>query len=158
MLNPVQVSLGVLALIIMAGLPLLILVGYDAANGRVDQRRREARIRRFRQPVARHLEHRRNVRALKHPTGTPIERLGADLRRLRGQIQTSDHCSASHQVALRQAYDSVLKDTCAMLQLSHELDRPTLGLERDIERLRVEAMLEARGIVIDRSRRRDQAA
>jgi hypothetical protein len=59
---------------------------------------------------------------------------------------------------LRQAYDTVLKETCAMVQVEHELDRPTGGMERDIERLRVEAMLEARGIVLSRSRRHDQNA
>ncbi len=156
MLNPVQVSLGVLALVIMAGLPLLILFGYDAGPSRRPHPGR--RIHGIRRPVTEHLEHRRNVRALKHPQGTPIERLGADLRRLRGLIQTSDHCSASHQAALRQAYDTVLIEICAMLQVGHELDRPTAGFDRDIERLRVEAMLEARGIVISRGRRHDQNA
>lgn len=151
MLDAVQISLSVLALVIMAGLPLLILWGFDA--GPSGGLRRE-----IRRPVTEHLEHRRNVRALKHPPGTPIERLGTDLRRLRGLIQTSDRCSASHQAALRQAYDAVLTEICAMLQVDHELGRPTAGLERDIERFRVEAMLEARGIVIGRSRRHDQNA
>jgi hypothetical protein len=155
-LNPVQVSLGVLALVIMAGLPLLILIGYDTGADR-SERRTDGR-RSLRVPVSEHLEHRRNVRALKHPQGTPIERLGADLRRLRALIQGGDHFSASHQAALRQAYDTVLKETCAMVQVEHELDRPTGGMERDIERLRVEAMLEARGIVLTRSRRHDQNA
>ena len=59
---------------------------------------------------------------------------------------------------MRRAYDSVLIDTCRMLSVEHELDLPTAGIERDIERVRVEAMLESRGIVLTPPRRHDQNA
>lgn len=83
--------------------------------------------------------------------GEPIERLSADLRRLRGRICSSDpHGSASHDVALLRAYDQALVDTCELLDVEHELDHQTGGIERDLERLRVEAELEGRGIVLSR--------
>lgn len=103
-------------------------------------------------------QQRRDANTVQRSIGNPIERLGADLRRLRHQIQHSDHRSATQYAALRQAYDGVLIETCAMLELSHDLDRPTVGTERDIERLRVEAMLEGNGIVLSTSRRYDQRA
>jgi hypothetical protein len=153
-----QIALGVLALLIIAGLPLLIMVGIDAAIGDSDPWMRGQRIHRVSQTLHDRREHRRNVRALKHQVGIPIERLGSDLRRLRELIRHSDHASATQQAALRQAYDRVLIDTCTMLDLQHQLELPTVGLERDIERLRVEAMLEGHGIVLSNIRRHDQNA
>jgi hypothetical protein len=83
--------------------------------------------------------------------GEPIEQVSADLRRLRGRICAGDQqLSAGHQMALRVAYDRVLADACALLEIEHELDRPTAGMERDLERLRVEAELEGHGIVLSR--------
>lgn len=82
--------------------------------------------------------------------GEPIEELSADLRRIRGRICTSDHLSATHQIALRKAYDQALMDTCELLETDHELEQHTVGIERDLERLRVEADLEGRGIVLHR--------
>ncbi|WP_168207291.1 hypothetical protein [Microlunatus elymi] len=134
------------------------MVGFDALIGRYDETLRESGIQRISQPLKERREHRRNVRALKHQVGVPIERLGADLRRLRELIRHSEHASATQQAALRQAYDRVLIETCAMLDLPHHLDLPTEGLERDIERLRVEAMLEGHGIVISNIRRHGQNA
>ena len=156
--QPVQVTVGVLALLIIASLPLLIMVGLDAAIGGDDDSHRGWRIKRVSQLLRERREHRRNVQALKHQVGIPIERLGSDLRRLRELIRHSDHCSATQQVALRQAYDRVLIETCEMLDLPHQLELPTEGLERDIERLRVEAMLEGHGIVISNIRRHGQNA
>ena len=40
------------------------------------------------------------------------------------------------------AYDQVLIQACSMLEIEHELRDATSGMERDIERLRVEAELE----------------
>lgn len=150
----VQLGLCLLAIAIMAGLPILVLVGHQSAVRRMD--RAVDRLGGHR--IQQRREHYRNVQALKHQHGTPIERLGADLRRLRFLIQNSEHHSASQQEALRRAYDAVLADTCQMLSLEHELDRPTAGLERDIERVRIEANLESLGIVLTPPRRRDQNA
>lgn len=155
----VQLGLCVLAIVIMAGLPILILMGgQESAVRRIDRTVRKVSGRRIERPLEERLEHHRNVRALKHQRGTPIERLGADLRRLRYLIQHSEHHSATQQEALRRAYDSVLADTCRMLSVEHELDLPTAGMERDIERVRIEANLESRGIVLTPPRRHDQNA
>lgn len=128
----VWLGLCLLAMMIMVGGAVVVVVSRD----------------RLLRAMARRRDHRRNVRALKHQRGIPIERLGADLRRLRTLIQHSDHHSATQQEALRRAYDSALTDTCRMLAIEHELDRPTAGLERDIERFRIEANLQSRGIVL----------
>lgn len=83
--------------------------------------------------------------------GEPIEQLSADLRRLRGRICARDrHASASHEAALCRAYDQALIDACELLDVEHELDQQTAGIDRDLERLRVEAELERRGIVLSR--------
>ncbi|HEY9294364.1 MAG TPA: hypothetical protein VIP98_24040 [Microlunatus sp.] len=156
--QPVQIILGLLALLIIAGLPLSIMVAFDAVIGRFDDSMRGLGIQRFSQSQQERREHRRNVRALKHQVGIPIERLGFDLRRLRNLIRHSEHASATQQAALRQAYDRVLVETCTMLDLPHRLELPSEGLERDIERLRVEAMLEGHGIVLSKIHRHDQNA
>jgi hypothetical protein len=157
-MEPVRIGLGILALLILVGLSILILIGYRRAARRADGVIRVVSFHRVEHPLEDRLEHRRNVRALKNQHGIPIERLGADLRRLRQLIQHSEHHSATQQVALRQAYDSVLSETCRMLSIEHELELPTAGMERDIERLRIEAELEAHGIVLSRPRRHDQNA
>lgn len=154
----VQLGLCVLAIVIMAGLPILILYGFDSTARGLDRTIRTISGNRVERPLEERLEHRRNVRALKNQRGTPVERLGADLRRLRLLIQHSEHHSATQQEALRQAYDAVLADTCRMLSVEHELDLPTAGIERDIERVRIEAILESRGIVLTPPRRHDQNA
>lgn len=83
--------------------------------------------------------------------GEPIERLSADLRRLRGRICSEDpRESAGHDMSLRRAYDQALSDACELLGVEHELDEDTAGIDRDLERLRVEAELEGRGIVLSR--------
>lgn len=142
----------------LIGIAMLIMVRSGVAARRVDRALNDLTKGRVRRPVQRRLEHRRDVKALKHQSGIPIEQLGSDLRRLRELIQHADHGSATQQSALRQAYDAVLVDTCSMLDVRHELDRPTGGMERDIERVRVEALLECRGIVLSRGHRRDQNA
>lgn len=158
MLEAATVFLGVLAIMIVVGVLVVVIFVFESLIRRVDDAVRDVHRDGIRQPIAERREHRRNVRALKHQTGPPIERLGSDLRRIRRSIRAGGPSSATQQAALRQAYDEVLAETCTMLNLTHELDRPTIGTERDIERLRVEAVLEAHGIVIDRTRRHDQNA
>ena len=48
----------------------------------------------------------------------------------------------------RLAYDQVLIQACEMLEIEHDLKDETAGMERDIERLRVEAELERAGVVL----------
>jgi len=105
-------------------------------------------VERIAEAVRQKAEHQRNVSALRHQHGIPIERLAADLRRLRRIIACDATSSAAHQYGNRLAYDRLLTQACAMLDITHELDRPTVGHERDIERLRVEAELERAGVVL----------
>ncbi len=105
-------------------------------------------IERVAEAVRQRAEHRRNVSALRHQCGIPIERLAADLRRLRRIIAADAARSAAHQLGNRLAYDRLLIQCCEMLGIVHELDRETGGHDRDIERLRVEAELERAGLIL----------
>ena len=81
------------------------------------------------------------------PVGMPLERIAADLRRLRLEARRHppDMSMAKYRGAVA-AYDDALLDACRALDLSTEL--PTLpdGVEREFERLRVEFELERAGI------------
>ena len=71
--------------------------------------------------------------------------------------RTDAHRSAAHQMGNRLAYDRVLIQACSMLEIEHELDADSTGLDRDIERFRVEAELERAGVMLT-DRRYGQAA
>ena len=152
MVDAYQVVLGMIAVSIIVLVPIGFVVAYDALAGRWDEQVRRAKGR-FGEAV----EHRRNVRALRRQQGAPLERLATDLRRLRAAVAHDEHRSAAHQLGNRIAYDCVLMQICAMLDIEHELDTDVSGLERDIERLRVEADLERAGVVLT-DRRYGQAA
>lgn len=157
MVGPAAVLLSMVALGLIMVLPIVFLAGFDPT----DQRRHRSRgkLRADSQPspdnpgppgpAGNFPDCHTGVRP-RPARGEPIEKLSADLRRLRGRICTNDHLSATHQIALRKAYDQVLIDTCELLEVGHELDQQTAGSERDLERLRVEAELEGRGIVLSR--------
>src|SRR3954447_3822930 len=132
-----QVVLCVIAMAIVIAAPILCLALFDLAAGRWDEA-----IKRWRAASRSSAEHRRNVRALRRQQGMPIERVAADLRRLRAVITVDEHRSAAHQMGNRLAYDRVLMQACDMLDIEHELSQSTTGLDRDIERFRVEAELE----------------
>ena len=81
------------------------------------------------------------------PVGMPLERIAADLRRLR--TEASHHPPGMPMAKYRgavAAYDDALVDACRALEVTTEL--PTLpdGVERESERLRVEYELERAGI------------
>jgi hypothetical protein len=57
----------------------------------------------------------------------------------------------------RLAYDKLLMQVCGMLEIEHELEGDSIGFERDIERIRVEAELERAGLILS-DRRYGQAA
>jgi hypothetical protein len=130
MAAPVWWVLGALALVLAAALCWLLLARNSAGSWR------ELR------------EHWRGVRALRRQRGVPIEQVAADLRRLRRVIANDGNRSAAHQLGDRMAYDTVLVQACDMMGIGHELDTQIGGLDRDIERLRVEAELERAGVVI----------
>lgn len=81
------------------------------------------------------------------PEGMPIERIAADIRRIRPQARRLESgMPMARRVAIIAAYDEVLLDACHALDVPTELDRLTDSLERESERLRTEAELERAGV------------
>ena len=147
-----QVVLGGIAVAIMVLVPILGLVFYDLLAGRWDDS-----LRRWRERRSESAAHRQAVRELRRQQGVPIEQLAADLRRLRAILGSDAHRSAAHQMGNRLAYDKLLTQVCEMLEIEHELEGDSIGFERDIERIRVEAELERAGLILS-DRRYGQAA
>ena len=147
-----QVVLGAIAVAIMVLVPILSVVFYDLVVGRWD-----GGLRRWRERRNSAAAHRQGVRELRHQQGVPIEQLAADLRRLRAILGSDSHKSAAHQMGNRLAYDKLLIQVCEMLEIEHELGGDSVGFERDIERIRVEAELERAGLILT-DRRFGQAA
>jgi ABC-type phosphate transport system auxiliary subunit len=152
MVDASQVVLGVIAVSIMVLIPIGCIFLWDLLAGRWD-----STIQRWRDKRAADAAHRRGVRALKTQQGVPIEQLAADLRRLRALLGQDEHRSAAHQIGNRLAYDRLMIQICQMLDIEHELSGDSIGVERDIERFRVEAELERAGVVLS-DRRYGQAA
>ena len=152
MVDLAQLAMGLFALTLVVLSPLALLTLFDLFAGRWDET-----IRHLGRNRSEAREHRRNLKALRRQHGIPIEQVAADLRRLRAVIATDEHRSAAHQIGNRLAYDRVLVQACTMLGIEHELDSDSSGIERDIERLRVEADLERVGVVIS-TKRYGQAA
>jgi hypothetical protein len=153
MVDPYQLVLGIIALVLVVLAPLGFVLLYETVAGRWD-----SVFGRIRERWAERRQHRANVKALQRQSGVPIEQLAADLRRLRTAVGQDAHRSAAHQIGNRMAYDRVLIQVCAMLEIEHELDRDLAGLEQDIERVRVEAELERAGVIVGDDRRYGQAA
>lgn len=74
--------------------------------------------------------------------------MSADLRRLRGLLFDDHNDSAVHQFAHRMAYDQLLIEACDMLAVPHGLMPEVSGPDREIERYRTEANLQAAGVVL----------
>lgn len=82
-------------------------------------------------------------------TNLPIEQLAADLRRVhRLLVQCPDGTPMVRRIATRDAYDALLRQACAAVEVSHDLDTLPEGVERDMERLRVEEALRSAGLTI----------
>jgi hypothetical protein len=77
----------------------------------------------------------------------PVERLAADLRRLAAAVEHLPR-GASHarHRGLLMAYDDALVTACRSLEVPQSLGTLPYGLDRDLERLRVEASLESAGL------------
>ena len=147
-----QVVLGGIAVAVMVFVPILSVLFYDLLVGRWDDT-----LSRWRERRSSAAAHRQAVRELRHQQGVPIEQLAADLRRLRAILGTDAHRSAAHQMGNRLAYDKLLMQVCEMLEIEHDLESESIGFERDIERIRVEAELERAGVILS-DRRFGQAA
>jgi hypothetical protein len=81
--------------------------------------------------------------------GVPcIEQIAAELRRLDRQRRCGPtQCSVRWQAEVVRAYDSWLQMASRCLGVTERLDRLT-GVERDLERLRVESALESAGLAL----------
>ena len=152
MVDTYQAVLGAVAVAIMVLVPIVCVLAYDFFAGRWDETLKGWREERQTRRV-----HRRNVKALRQQHGLPLERVVADLRRLRLVVGQDARRSAAHQIGNRLAYDRLLCQACEMLEIQHELGTESTGMERDIERLRVEAELERVGVQVT-DRRFGQAA
>jgi hypothetical protein len=145
-----QAVLGAVSIMILVPVGVVLLYGLLA--GRWD-----AAISNWRGSRRQKAERRRNLRAMRRQRGVPLEQVAANLRRLRGVLTVDAHRSAVHQIGNRVAYDQVLIQASEMLQIEHDLAKRSAGMERNIERLRVEAELERAGVVLS-DRRYGQAA
>ena len=92
------------------------------------------------------------------PIGRPIEDLAASLRRIQRWLDAYADPrpipgKATKVIAAGTAYDRVLVDACHALEVPEALDG-TEGLDREAERLRMQAALEDAGLVL-RGRRRE---
>jgi hypothetical protein len=152
MVDVYQVVLGAIAVSIMILVPVGVVLLYGLLAGRWD-----AAISNWRGSRRQKAERRRNLRAMRRQQGVPLEQVAANLRRLRGVLTVDAHRSAVHQIGNRVAYDQVLIQASEMLQIEHDLAKHSAGMERNIERLRVEAELERAGVVLS-DRRYGQAA
>jgi hypothetical protein len=152
MVDTYQAVLGAVAVAVMVLVPIVCVLSYDFLAGRWDDSlkawREERQVKR---------EHRRAVKALREQQGLPLEQVVDDLRRLRAVVGEDSRRSAAHQIGNRLAYDRLLSQACDMLEIHHELAGESAGMERDIERFRVEAELERAGVRVT-GRRFGQAA
>jgi hypothetical protein len=81
------------------------------------------------------------------PVGMPIERIAADLRRIRPEAQMPIAGTPMvRRLAVVAAYDQALLEACRALDIPTDLDRVSDALERESERLRTEAELERAGV------------
>jgi hypothetical protein len=88
------------------------------------------------------------IPALAEPGAPCIEQIAHDLRRLSHQRR---HGPTQHSeqwlAAVMQAYDQRLSLACHCLGLAEHLE-PLEGMDRDLERLRVESALQAAGLAL----------
>lgn len=92
-----------------------------------------------------HLLHRHDHDPAQAPAGPPIEEVAADLRRLGRQRSGAASSSPFWFAAVERAYDARLGLACRELEIPQYLTELT-GLDLDIERVRVEGLLEAAGL------------
>ena len=77
----------------------------------------------------------------------PLERLAADLRRLSAALREVPRgMSHVRRTGLQLAYDDTLVKACRALEVPQFMADLPLGIERDVERLRIELALEDAGL------------
>ncbi|WP_103350456.1 hypothetical protein [Amycolatopsis sp. CA-128772] len=91
----------------------------------------------------------RAKRARPQPDGPPIERVAADLRRVHRLLAGYPAGTpAARRFGTRQAYDELLTQACRQVGVPHRLGELPEGMDREIERLRVEQSLRERGLAV----------
>ena len=81
--------------------------------------------------------------------GPPIEQLAADLRRVHRALgQLGAGTTIVRWRATWHAYDTLLVQACAAVEVAHQLDELPQGFDREVERLRVEEALRAAGLAV----------
>ncbi len=81
------------------------------------------------------------------PRQRPIEESSALLRSLSAQLLLIPAGDMSRRDAIVARYDSALRRACDSLELPHYLDELS-GPDADIERLRLEGLLEEHGLMV----------
>lgn len=84
------------------------------------------------------------------PVGRPLENVAQDARRLAGRLyHPPPGTSFAKLEGARRAYEHVLAEACAALEVEHLLGVLPPGDELDVERMRVEGVLWLAGLRID---------
>ncbi|WP_020657988.1 hypothetical protein [Amycolatopsis benzoatilytica] len=92
---------------------------------------------------------RRLRRAAPVPSGPPIEQVAADLRRVRRTLAAlPPGTPAARRIGARQAYDELLVTACREIGVADRFAAVPEGIERDLERLRLEESLSRKGFVL----------
>ncbi len=81
------------------------------------------------------------------PSGPPVERLAADLRRLRWQRVDAQRSRVQREGA-RLAYEDVVRQAAMTLGIAHDLDGAKGRFSREVELLRIEQALLDAGLVL----------
>ncbi len=89
----------------------------------------------------------RRTGKLMTPTGRPLERLAADLRRLRGQRADAGRSRVQREGA-RLAYEDVIQQAAAALGIAYDLDGARGRFGREVELLRIEQALLDAGLAL----------
>ena len=127
--SDLAVKMGVI-LVVLAGLWVLADLGVYR-----DRALRVARALRLSQPLP------------PHPAGPPIEQIAADIRRIRAQIkQAPSGMPVARMRGWMEAYDDLLVAACQALDLENRLRAVPAGVERDLERERIERLLMRAGL------------
>ena len=85
--------------------------------------------------------------AVPTPLGPPLEKLAADLRRLRAEVRSPrPGIAMAKQRGIVAAYDEVLVETAKSLGVPTTLAEVPDGLDHEAERLRLEHALEQAGL------------
>ncbi|MFC4148808.1 hypothetical protein ACFO0M_21340 [Micromonospora mangrovi] len=92
-----------------------------------------------------------DLTAFDRPDRRPLEQLATDLRRLGGHRLAASDRSVVWHGAVIDAYDERLQAACRALGIPEHLSELT-GVDREIERLRVEGLLHTAGLTLPAAR------